>query len=268
MERRNKSFHLNPDKVLDWNKNGVFVSQIFNTLSIFFPAGERFFIDSVRSHRHKILDTELFDKISVFIGQEGFHSREHDIMNECLVEAGMPVKELEEEVIMLLDKFRKHLPERTKLAMTSALEHMTALLADGLLSDPRYLEGSDPSYKAMWEWHALEEIEHKAVAFDVYKKIYGDGALTQIDKTVAFSIVNLLFWAQLANFYRKMIAASGLTADVRGWKKTYNTLFGEPGLFRKMTPKWVKFLSPEFHPNNFGGDEHLSRIDDILEQVG
>ncbi len=73
--RRNFKFHLPADKATTWNPAGLHITQFYNSLSIFFPAGERFFIQSVRNYRSQITDPHLKEQISAFIGQEGFHTR-------------------------------------------------------------------------------------------------------------------------------------------------------------------------------------------------
>ncbi len=49
-----------------------------------------------------------------------------------------------------------------------ALEHFTAILAHQLLADPRHLEGAEKETADLWRWHAVEEIEHKGVAYDTW----------------------------------------------------------------------------------------------------
>ena len=66
------------------------------------------------------------------------------------------------------------LPRRRRLAITAALEHYTATLAECLLSKPeaQALLG-ETEVRSLLLWHALEESEHKAVAFDVYRAAGG-----------------------------------------------------------------------------------------------
>ena len=99
--RRNLKFGLPKDKALTWNPSGLHVVQFYNTLSIFFPAGERFFIQSVRNYREEITDEKLKAQVSAFIGQEGFHTREHEEYNDALAHAGMPIEQLDKLVVLL-----------------------------------------------------------------------------------------------------------------------------------------------------------------------
>lgn len=124
--RRNVKFGLPPQKVLDWNPDGLHVTQFFNTLSIYFPAGERFFIQSVRNYGKELTDQKLREQVSAFIGQEGFHTREHEAYNATLVAAGMPIEQLDTIVVNILEAVKK-LPRSFQLATTVAPGHLTAM---------------------------------------------------------------------------------------------------------------------------------------------
>ena len=89
--RRNLKFNLNPAKALTWHRDGLNVSQFLNTMSLFFPVGERFFIDSVRHYRDQITDSELKKAVTAFIGQEAMHGREHEEYNDFVAQAGIPL---------------------------------------------------------------------------------------------------------------------------------------------------------------------------------
>jgi predicted metal-dependent hydrolase len=155
--RRNLKFHVPDDTVLNWHDKGPGISQFFNTLSLFFPEGERFFINSVRKYRDQIDDPELQEAVRNFIGQEAMHGREHEDYNQKMVAAGLPVDKQEAIVTRLLSLISRFLPNAMQLSATVALEHLTAILADVLLREPELIDGSDPQYQKLWHWHALEE---------------------------------------------------------------------------------------------------------------
>src|SRR5699024_11745933 len=109
-----------------------------------------------------------------FIGQEAHHSREHEDLNNFLQERGIDVHRLDREVQWFMDWMRKRFSPERQLAHTVAVEHFTALMAEEfLLKYDDALETMDPRMAPVWAWHAIEESEHKAVAFDVYKAIGG-----------------------------------------------------------------------------------------------
>src|SRR5436309_8173722 len=149
-------------------------SHIAANLSSVFPDGEDFFVRSVRHFRDQITDPELKRQVGGFIGQEAMHGRQHRAFNDRLDELGYPVKRFERLTKKGLAIRERFLPATSNLAATAALEHFTATLAELVLSsqETRDLFGHD-EVRNLFLWHALEESEHKAVAFDVYKAVGG-----------------------------------------------------------------------------------------------
>lgn len=264
--RRNLKFGLPQQKALDWNPDGLHVTQFFNTLSIFFPAGERFFIQSVRNYSKELTDPVLKEQVSAFIGQEGFHTREHEAYNAALVAAGMPIETLDRIVVNILEVVKK-LPRSFQLATTVALEHLTAVLGDMLLSNPALLQGADERYAAIWQWHAIEETEHKAVCFDAYEQVLGKGVNAYAQRTVAFLLANAIFWSAFLPFYVAMLSRSGGVTKVSGWLKVGNVLFGKPGIMRRVLPEWADFFRPGFHPWMHDNRQYLESAKALTSQV-
>ena len=264
--RRNLKFGLPKDQALSWNPAGLHVTQFFNTLSIFFPAGERFFIQSVRHYRKEIVGDELKEQISAFIGQEGFHTREHEEYNEALVAAGMPVEAMDKLVVKLLELVKKT-PRSFQLAATVALEHLTAVLGDVLLRNDTLLEQVEPHYSAVWRWHAIEETEHKAVCFDAYEQVMGKGVQSYGLRVAAFLIANLLFWSLYVPFYTVMVTKGGGLLKLKGWGKVLNLTLGRPGVLRRALPDWLDFFRPGFHPWMHDNRHFLAQADDLMDEV-
>src|SRR3982750_1286909 len=149
-----------------WHGGRVEATAIYNALSTPFPAGEAFFVESVRKFRDGA-PPKLAEEIKAFTTQEIVHSREHDAFNRRAADAGYDLSKLEAQVEKRLAVTRNK-PPIVSLAATMALEHFTAILAHQLLAHPRHLEGADPEAAALWRWHAAEEIEHKGVAYDTW----------------------------------------------------------------------------------------------------
>ena len=145
-----------------------------SALSSVFPDGEDFFVRSVRHYRSEITDPELKRQVAGFIGQEATHGREHRVFNDRLHELGYPTKENEWITRTMLGLRSRVAPASSNLAATAALEHFTATMAEVLLDDEAMLTlFADDAVRDLFLWHALEECEHKAVAFDVYKAVGG-----------------------------------------------------------------------------------------------
>lgn len=264
--RRNIKFGLSKDKAIDWNQGGVHLNQFFNTLSVFFPAGERFFIQSVRNFRKEISDQHLKEQISAFIGQEGFHTREHEEYNDALTAAGMPIERLDNIVVQILDVAKKF-PKPFQLAITVALEHLTAVMGDMLLKNEFLLDGADKHYAAIWNWHAIEETEHKAVCFDAYEQVVGKGADAYVMRVTAFILANIVFWSVFFPFYATMLTRSGGVTSIKGWLHITNVLAGKPGIMRRVFPDWLDFFRPDFHPWMHDNRHFLEKAEALMEEV-
>lgn len=258
--KRDYKFNLGLNNSKNWNGAGIHWTQFMNTLSVFFPEGERFFINSVRNYREQINDPNLKEAVKAFIGQEAMHSREHIEYNEALEAGKMPARELEIVVAKVLKFATNTLPHSFQLAITIALEHITAILADMLLRDPVFLKNSDPEYTKLWTWHALEETEHKSVAFDVYQTVMGKGFNAYALRVFAFLVANVIFWGMFYRFYYKMVKSVGEHKNYLGWFTSFNYQWGKPGGLRRLIPAWMDYFKPSFHPWDHDNSEFLNRL--------
>src|SRR5438874_4221552 len=149
-------------------------SHVAASLSAVFPDGEDFFVRSVRHFRDQIDDPALKRQVAGFIGQEAMHGREHRAFNDRLAALGYPTKQVERFTKWGLELRERIAPPKANLAATAALEHFTATLAELVLTDEETREQfGHEAVRELFVWHALEESEHKAVAFDVYKAVGG-----------------------------------------------------------------------------------------------
>src|SRR5690348_16100482 len=164
-----------------WSHRNTGFEDALNALSFVFPSGEAYFINSVQHYLRRIKDPVLKEQAERFIYQEAMHAREHGRANDELRQFHAYGRHIERLVVPLLAFSRRCMPKATQLATTCALEHFTAMLADCLLRDQQwFIADSEPSFVALWLWHAVEETEHKAVCFDVYQHICGKGALSYL----------------------------------------------------------------------------------------
>jgi predicted metal-dependent hydrolase len=189
--------------------------------------------------------------VRAFCGQEAVHSREHERFNAALEARGLPVRELEQRVYAGLQEMRSTTSRRWQLAVTCALEHFTAIMADVALRDPAQLEGAPPVMVALWRWHAVEETEHKSVAFDVYQATGGDYRT----RALAMALTTLAFWATIIDHQRQLMAADGCARDVREIAALIWFLFGRPGGLRKIVRPWLAYFRPGFHPDDHDNHE-------------
>ncbi|GAC1629157.1 MAG: metal-dependent hydrolase [Nevskia sp.] len=245
--RRDLHFRLSPASAGPWHVRGACVTHFANAMSISFPEGERFFIHTVRHYRERIRDPELEQAVIAFIGQEAMHSREHADYNRLLAEAGLPAAALEEHARKFFTLL-KRLPAPAQLAVTIAQEHFTAIVAELLLTDPRIIAGADAHLRALWRWHALEETEHKAVAFDVYRSVMGSGAKAYALRASGLLLTTVGFFALLLYYQRRLMQGDPVPSRWRERAAFVDFLFRSPALLPRLALPWLRYLRPGFHP--------------------
>ena len=266
--RRDLHFPLDHRRILDWHPAGRQVSHFLNSMSVLFPVGERFFIHSVRHFRGHIGDPELQEAVKAFIGQEAMHGREHEAYNRALQAAGIPAEAMEAQVHALLEWFKNNTPPGMQLFGTVALEHFTATLANRLLADEAVLgDPLDPAMAALWRWHALEETEHKAVAFDVWDSVMGRGPRAYLHRAAGMLLASILFWALVTVFYARILRAEGKLTDLRGWGRMWQVHFGRIGFMRKMILPWADYFRPGFHPWDHDNSHFLEQMEEFVAEV-
>jgi uncharacterized protein len=225
-----------------WAANDRVLTGFMEALSMLFPEGERFFVESVLHYRDEIVDPVLRRQVTAFAAQEGMHAAEHHKYN--VQAAGR----LAEEWEALAGHLREARAQRVfspmnRLAITVALEHFTAIMADQLLRDPTYADLMEPEHARLWLWHAVEETEHKAVAFDVYRAMGGG----YVRRAAIMQLMTTFFIFACVRLLVGVLRNDGETG--RPQVGRFITLgFVSPGYFRKIFPAWLDFFRPGFHP--------------------
>lgn len=223
--------------------NNATATTLMVVLSAFFPPGERFFMESVRHFRQRVTDPTLKAQVSGFMGQEAIHGREHERLNALLAEQGFNVAVPDKAVRMALALLEK-LPKSQQLACTTFMEHFTALLGEQLLTDTRFQQQAHGEMLQLWLWHALEELEHKAVAFDVYE-LAGNRRLERI---AAFPLVTLVMLPAVFASWGYLLAREGKLFDRRDLGKGLRMMLGRRGLIGRILPKMGLFARKDYHP--------------------
>jgi predicted metal-dependent hydrolase len=172
------------------------------------------------------------------------HGREHERMNAMIDAHGYPAAELDARLKVLLGAVQKTFPKRWQLAATCALEHYTALLGDLILSNPEILADAHPEMRRLWNWHAAEESEHKAVAFDVYQAAGGNAP----ERGFVMVVATVIFWAVLFDQQVRLMHADGIATSPKEWVKLGRFMFGKPARLQRLTAPLLDFFRPSFHP--------------------
>ncbi|MCG8313602.1 MAG: metal-dependent hydrolase [Pseudomonadales bacterium] len=244
---RRMSFPFQNVKTKYFFDDNPILSAFWAALSSTFPPGEAEFIESVRLYRDQIEDEKLLEQVRGFIGQEGHHSHQHEKINRHLKALGFDAVRLEKHLEKDIEKFiadgyRSH--PKVRLAMTAGMEHITAIMSEFILNNPEVLEPLQETMRELIYWHAVEEIEHKAVAFDVYQQCVGNEDLrrrTLRIATLMFSLritaytIALLWWSKSLPSFK----------DIRG---AFSFMFGKKGMIRNIRKPYMAYFKEGFHP--------------------
>ena len=262
VRRMNFNFDTVPEY---WMGGNAGLTHFMTALSALFPAGEKFFIDSVRAVRyHSMLknNADLQKEISAFIGQEAMHTHEHVGFNASAQKFGHDVDALERHTDTVIQTTRKFMAKLAKpigitqemvdLTTTTALEHFTATIASQLLSNSHIQElMTDDTMKTMWLWHAIEENEHKAVAYDVFKGMFGKGLRAYALRTSSLVIsMVILFFIQ--NYFLWRLLKQDKQLNLENLRMIYRYAYSpSKGIITGMGKEMLLYFNPNFHPNDF-----------------
>jgi hypothetical protein len=174
---------------LHWVPGDAFTTHVINVLHLLLPAGERWFCDLYRQALPLVTDTGLRDDIKGFIGQEMVHARAHAVVLDHLAAQGLDTTKYTKRVewmfnwllgdhgMNLENGHGPHWLRRywlvIRLAMVAAIEHFTCVLGYWVIADADGLDraGADPMMLDLLRWHGAEEVEHRAVAFDLHQHL-------------------------------------------------------------------------------------------------
>lgn len=245
---RRMDFDMNLLQEKYFFRSNPILSALMLSLSASFPDGERFFIDSVRHYQKDIDDPALLAQIRGFIGQEAHHARIHEDFNAQAEALGMAMTRVQRRLKKRLDTAKRRLSPSQQLAVTAALEHITATLAQWTLENPEQ-DSSDnqPSpLREMLIWHAMEEIEHKAVAFDVYRAAVNN----ERERIAVARIIFRTFWIQMAISQITLLWRDRKLPSLAHIREAWDFMWGKQGIRRWAAPEFKKYLVPGFHPND------------------
>jgi predicted metal-dependent hydrolase len=222
-------------------------SHLAATLSAVFPDGEDFFVRSVRKFRDQITDSDLKRQVAGFIGQEAVHGREHRAFNDHLDRLGFPTKRIERIVKRSLEIRERWLSPKSNLALTAALEHFTATLAELVLTseETRALFGHQ-AVLDLFLWHALEESEHKAVAFEVYRAVDGGERL----RVVTMDILCVGFISGMAVAIVASLLGDRATYRPGNLRRSWRTFRHSPIMSRALWRHLRDYNRADFHPDD------------------
>jgi predicted metal-dependent hydrolase len=246
-----------------WNGGDAFRSAWFNALSMSFPLGEQFFIDSVRAGLTLLPEAErerFAPELQGFIGQEATHRRMHALFNGHLAQQGH-VNAWQARIERRLERLQGAHPLHA-VGITAATEHFTAILAEHLLAHPQLLDGAEPRLRTLWLWHAAEEAEHRSTAFDLYRAMGGNERW----RRRWFLLVSWHFFSDVLRQTARNVAHDGVLWRVSTWRSAARFFFGRGGLLRHTFGPWRAYWSSRFHPRQQGGELGVQWLKGNTEQ--
>lgn len=229
-----------------WNGGDAFRSAFFNALSMSFPVGEQYFIDSVRNGLKTLpapARERLAAEVQGFVGQEATHRRIHALFNGHLDRHGLR-NEIERRASRRLQAHAHH-GAHVHVAATAATEHFTAVFADWMLRHPEALDGAEPRLRTLWLWHSAEESEHRSTAFDVYAAMGGSPGL----RSRVFRYVTVTFLSDVLRQTLRNLWHDGSLLRWSTWRSGARLLFARDGMMRGNVGRWRDYLAPGFHPS-------------------
>ncbi|TAK91139.1 MAG: metal-dependent hydrolase [Aquabacterium sp.] len=230
-----------------WNGGDAFKTRFFDAMSLTFPIGERYFISTVRAYRDQIADPHLLQEVKDFTRQEAQHGMVHTEFNAMLEKQGLNVAWTQR---FLDRKFKFQLARWSKafnLSYTAAAEHMTAMMCTTFMERADIIEPFDHRMRAVYTWHSIEEVEHKAVCFDVLTKVAKAGYFTRIAGLIYFSIEY-----PIGNWYmvNRMLKDDGFSLLQRAKMLLKGAwwLYKPGGVFLPALGYYLSYFKPGFHP--------------------
>jgi predicted metal-dependent hydrolase len=244
------SYQLRQDWTQDlpkyWCNNNPFRTHFLNAMSAIFPEGEKFFIDSVKPFKDSITDPKLKAEIDEFIKQENWHGYAHKQYNEWLENQSLPADHAAQEHIQRLSWIKRHFSIEMCLAITVGLEHITALTGGYNLRKRSFMKRMHPHFETLWRWHSVEEVEHKAVCFDLWRSINGKESTRQW----AMIFATMFYWWTVGKATIQFLHADRQLFKWATLKDAWQFIFAKEGMVRENTQKYFSYFRKDFHPND------------------
>lgn len=251
IEPRRMSFDFESERRRFWYADNAVLTAFMAALSSTFPPGEREFVRSVLHYREQ-LDGPLLEQVRAFAAQEGHHARQHTLANSWIDSLGFDAKGCSEQLEVEIEEFRQNTPDDVLLAATVGAEHLTAIMAHYLLTHDEVVAGLPDAVRELILWHAVEEIEHKAVAIDVYDKVSGDR-----DKLrKVFVVQTAMFATTVGRCMQHMLRQANYAPTAREWLGGARFFLGPRGLIPGIAKSYLSFFRKDFHPWDHD-DRHL-----------
>ncbi len=246
---RDLRFEIGAHADAGWLDGSHVRSAFVDSFATMLPEGERFFIRSLKGSAHLVDDPVIRQDIRGYAEQEAFHTREHEAYNAALRGLGYDVDGLEALVRRYFAVVREPVH---RLIITCGIEHMTYMFARLVLERPEILAGASPAYRRLWHWHALEEMEHAAVALRVLR-----AASPRLPRwkrwtyrCLAMAVIHLCVLGLASFWAARNLRRSQGPRGPRAWLGIAASLFWRPGWALRTLPWLFAYFRPGYqgHP--------------------
>lgn len=265
--RKQLDFQLSSNMPRFWFGDDPIKTRLIDAVVVTFPIGERYFIRSIKQFRNQISSHELQMKVDGFIQQEAQHALAHDLMNHHLRQQDIPIDDMLQQLQQNSDAMSRYLSPAYNLSITAATEHLTALMVDCLFGYKETMATASPHVRAMLAWHAIEEMEHRDVAFDVMQQVAKVSYSVRVLALLQVSLMLMFFTIQRTQM---MLRADGFNRKQRvklllqGWK----VAFGQNGILTPMKKPYLAWFKPKFHPSHHPVISQYQVWLDTLDRTG
>lgn len=244
-----------------WCDNEPSLTHYFTGLSTLFPEGESFFVRSVRALRPRVKANKQLDRdIGAFIGQEAMHSKEHHAFHESAQHYGLNPESLENATGIILKGIESLFPKKWNLLITAGLEHYTAVLVATMMRSTHELMG-DETIRNLWLWHSIEETEHKAVAYDMYQYLYGNGLAAYIPRVAIYTLSLTLITIMTTLYHLVLMKRDKQLLNLKSWRR-FGVFAGEH--YRVFIPQFLAYYRFSFHPNDVDDSALVARARQLI----
>jgi uncharacterized protein len=239
-----------------WHPDGIGPTAFLEALSAMAPVVEGFFIDDARRLLPRVTDENRRAEGDAFLRQEAAHAIMHAGFNRLLARWGVPVDAIQHSALRWL-AIVAWTSSDLRSAVAMAGEHFLGEIGNALLSRPELLDGVDPRIARLFQWHGYEEVEHKAVLFDVFHAARGRGLYTFAVRIAGLWIALVLLALALPSVCRRILASAGAAYDIGAWRGLVRFVFGRAGMLRGRWRAVAAYHRRDFHPWRYLDNRHL-----------
>jgi predicted metal-dependent hydrolase len=209
---------------------------------------------------HEVHEPQLLEQVRGFSKQEVQHARAHEQYFDWMRARGYRI----DRYLDLLAKYARWNERmntaRYNLASTAASEHLTAIIGVLFLTEPGLKTNMHPMMQQFLTWHSVEEIEHKAVAFDVLRKA-GIGYFKRIF-VYTLTLLEMFVWIHSAIYMLARQDGLSLLAMYRCKRRSRKYM---KGISRRFFKYLFAYYRPSFHPSQ---DMAVMNLQSHLDNVG